>query len=444
MNGTKRQLQNFSFYDITGMESHLTAMAQKGWMLEKLGNFFWVYRRCEPRTLHFAVTYYPPASAFEPEPSEGQQTFTDFCDHAGWRLVGSNAQIMVFANDQEHPVPIHTDPLLEIESLERMAKRVIWVWVLLLVIMLFNLWMFVGRLLHDPIDLLSSPIQLFNGVTMSATGLYFAAELWPWLRWRKRARAAAEQGEFLPTRGHRKLLRVILCIILGSLLYVLLADRQPGYRTLLAVMTVGYVVLFAAVNGVRTALQKKKVSTGKNRAITLIVDVVLAIVLCVAIVWVIFHVDLSSMEPWEMAVTVGDLTGEPDGELIQETFFHSASFLLGQQDYFQHPRYDQPKTDIKTLRYTQLDVYFSPLYDMVLHDLFHEHDRFLPKGRQALSVWQEVDPTSWGAQTVYRQIWNGTPTDTYILCWPERIVELEPSWSLTDEQMAIAGGAFAP
>ncbi len=443
MNEKKWQLQTFSFYDITGMEAYLAAMAQKGWLLEKLGNFFWVYRRCTPQTLHFAVTYYPPASAFEPEPSEGQQTFTDFCDHAGWRLVGSNAQMMIFANEREDPVPIHTDPLPEIESLERMSKRVMWAWVMLLVIMLFNLWMFVGRLLHEPIDLLSSPVQLFNGITMSGMGLYFAAELWTWLRWRKRARAAAAQGAFLPTRGHRKLFRVVLCIVLGNLLYVLLADRQPGYRTLLLVLLAGYFALFAAVNGVRAALKKKKVSTGKNRAITLIVDVVLAIALSCSMLWIIFRIDFPSAETKEMVVTIQDLTGEPDTELIQESNFHSASFLLSKQEYFQHAPYGQPKTDTKSLHYTQLDVYFSPLYDTVLRSLFHKYDRFRSEDEQLLDAYQEVDPTPWGAEAAYRYVSNDKATRAYILCWPGRIVEFASSWFLTEEQMSIAGSAFA-
>lgn len=449
MKDRKWKLQTFSFYDITGMEAHLEAMAQKGWMLEKLGNFFWTYRRCTPQSVHFAVTYYPPASAFEPEPSEGQQTFTDFCDHAGWRLVGSNAQMMIFANEREDPVPIHTDPLPEIESLERMSKRVIWAWVMLLVIMVFNLWMFVGRLLHEPMDLLSSPLQLFNGVTMSAMGLYFAAELWTWLRWRKRARAAAAQGEFLPTRGHWKLFRVILYIVLGSLLYVLLADRQPGYRTLLLVMLAGYFVLFAAVNGVRTTLQKKKVSTGKNRTITLIVDVVLAIALSYSILWAVFRIDFPSMETKEMVVTVQDLTGEPDSDMIQETSFSSSSFLLSRQAYFQHPPFNQPKNDIKDLRYTQLDVHFPLLYKICLHQLLHQYDTYGdhdPNYDEArpFYVYQEVDAAAWGAETVYQRYSYGKPDFIYLLCWPDRIVEFEPSWSLNEDQMAIAGAAFAP
>ena len=41
MKETKRRMELYSFYDRTGMEKHLAKMAEKGWLLEKIGQFFW-------------------------------------------------------------------------------------------------------------------------------------------------------------------------------------------------------------------------------------------------------------------------------------------------------------------------------------------------------------------------------------------------------------------
>ena len=87
MNTKKRRLEYYSFYNHTGIERHLTEMALKGWLLESISNFYWTYCRIEPRNIHFCVTYYPRASDFDPEPSEDQQTFHDFCAHTGWKLA---------------------------------------------------------------------------------------------------------------------------------------------------------------------------------------------------------------------------------------------------------------------------------------------------------------------------------------------------------------------
>ena len=78
MKDMKRRLETYSFFDRTGIEAHLTSMAAKGWMIEKLTNFGWIYRRTKARQLTFCVTYYPDASVFDPAPSDKQNRFYAF------------------------------------------------------------------------------------------------------------------------------------------------------------------------------------------------------------------------------------------------------------------------------------------------------------------------------------------------------------------------------
>lgn len=122
MRTKKRRLETFSFYDRTGIEKHLTEMAARGWMLEKIG-MLWHYRRIEPQQLHFAVTYFPRASAFDPGPSADEQTFVEFCERAGWQKAASSAQLQVFWNVGPDPVPLETDAVLQVETISRAAKK---------------------------------------------------------------------------------------------------------------------------------------------------------------------------------------------------------------------------------------------------------------------------------------------------------------------------------
>ena len=69
MKNTKRRMEPLSFFDHTGISTHLEKMAARGWMLEKITNMGWIYHRIEPENIHFAVSYYPKASEFNPEPS---------------------------------------------------------------------------------------------------------------------------------------------------------------------------------------------------------------------------------------------------------------------------------------------------------------------------------------------------------------------------------------
>ena len=87
MKNTKKRLEVFSFYDHAGISKHLEKMAEKGWMIEQMSNFGWVYHRIEPKTVKFAVSYYPKASEFDPEPTDEQKTFHEFCAHTGWKLA---------------------------------------------------------------------------------------------------------------------------------------------------------------------------------------------------------------------------------------------------------------------------------------------------------------------------------------------------------------------
>ena len=59
MKNTKRRIEPLSFFDHTGISGHLEKMAAKGWMIEKIINTGWVYRRIEPKNIHFAVSYFP-------------------------------------------------------------------------------------------------------------------------------------------------------------------------------------------------------------------------------------------------------------------------------------------------------------------------------------------------------------------------------------------------
>lgn len=156
MKDKKRVWELFSFYDRSGLEKHLAQMAEKGWMLEDIGSFFWMYRKIEPQKLTFCICWYPKASALDPEPSEEQQTFYDFCEHTGWTLAGGFGQMQVFYNERPDPMPIETDPVMEVEGIHRSAKRTtLPAQLMLFSISLVNGGLFISRLLKDPIGILA-------------------------------------------------------------------------------------------------------------------------------------------------------------------------------------------------------------------------------------------------------------------------------------------------
>lgn len=117
------RMETLSYYAYTDIQNHLEKMALKGWMLEKIGSFFWKYRRTEPKQLHFCAYYFPDASEFDPHPSDTQKEFFAACEELGWKLAASSAQMQIFYNEEEYPAPIEADARVQLEAIQKSMKK---------------------------------------------------------------------------------------------------------------------------------------------------------------------------------------------------------------------------------------------------------------------------------------------------------------------------------
>lgn len=134
-----------------------------------------------------------------------------------------------------------------------------------------------------------------------------------------------------------------------------------------------------------------------------------------------------------LPLTIEDITGESDTGYTYERTEH-ASFLLG---YLEGRQWHVPDgTDALNLDYEILDVKAGFLYDWCLDVYLNEYD-------DEREIWQveyrPEDPAPWGADAVYRLWQEGEPDNDWLVCFGNRIVKLDPDWTLTPEQMALAG-----
>ena len=454
MKNTKRQLIPFSYYDLTGMERHLEKMAQKGWLLDKMSALGWRYRRIEPKKLHFTVSYCRRASAYDPEPTEEVQTFHDFCAHTGWRLAAEFGSMQVFYNDQEDPTPIDTDPAMEIQMVGREMKRALPFEILLL---LLGFWMggsWVYSLFHSPIDLLASPTNLFTGLCWLGLMVWSVADILTYLLWRRRAKQAAERGEFVPTRGCHRIMQVVMTLVILGVIYFFITARLPGLRLLTGAMILGFVVLFLAVNGTKDFLKKRKVSRRKNQAATIAVDVLLAVALMVGISYAAITLarngGFSLEADIEPPLTVADLTGEEDPRYIVRSHVEASAFMKVRE--FTERSHPGESVRLPELHSKAVDVYLPGIYGFCLRELLHERDDWegvTDDGTvvKPYYVYREIDPGLFGAQAAWQRYAGGEtgePTGDYLLSYPGRLVVLECDWELTAEQMAVAGAKLVP
>ena len=83
------------------------------------------------------------------------------------------------------------------------------------------------------------------------------------------------------------------------------------------------------------------------------------------------------------------------------------------------------------------------LYDWCVEELLHDRttgQRRQRTGRRCVYTYKAADPAPWGAEQAWQRWWavEDAPTGEWLVCWPGRIVVLEPGFELTREQIAKA------
>ena len=164
MKDLKYRWNTLCLYDYRGVEEHLSAMAAKGWRLEKAGNALWKYRRAEPASLRYAVTYNAGASQFNPGPTEGQESLEELCNAAGWTKVCDWFQMQIFSTEDTDAVPLETDEALRLENIHRsLGKSFLLTNLILLALGLFMSFSFLGTLFVKPLRVLERSGSLISG-----------------------------------------------------------------------------------------------------------------------------------------------------------------------------------------------------------------------------------------------------------------------------------------
>ncbi len=260
----------------------------------KITNYGWRYRRIEPKEVHFTVSYYTKASEFDPEPSESQKMFQDFCAHSGWKLACTSAQMQIFYNEEAEPTPIQTEPFLELESIHASVKKnFVPSYLLLLAISILQVVMFISSLREDPVVLLSNSARLFSGLCFSLLSLLLLVELFRYFFWYSKAKRAAEYGEFLNMPNTSGFQKIIFAIIFTGILYWIASSLLWGnsMQRWLAYFPFIYVpVLFLSVNGVKEFLKRRKASRSVNRTFTILTSFVSAFIMLGLVTFLLLRV----------------------------------------------------------------------------------------------------------------------------------------------------------
>lgn len=461
MKEKKRCFERFSFYDRDGITARLEKMAENGWMIVEIGNLGWVYRAIPPQQLHFAVTYFPKASEFDPEPTEEQRTFQEFCEYTGWKLACVSGKLQIYYNEQSCPTPIETEPTLEVQAIHRSAKGSFLIsYGLLLLVAIMNLGLWCWNFWENAIGTLSSPSSLLIVFANLILLTVCAVELICYFYWYAKAKKAAKHREFTKPISTGKVQNVLLALLLiGSALWFI--DYRWGGRferwiLITSVLSVWLPIL--VVREVHKFLKRRKASRGVNRTVTILASF-LAVFACTGlctsgILYASRHGAFAESEEEtyeyqgnifvaaqdEIPLKLEDLT-EVDPALYSTMRNGERTFLLGEYHMTQWPRFDAADyRELPRLDYDVVEVRFAPLYALCMKQLLTEKtEKPWNEGRE----YRAEPAQPWNAEEVYRLYdpeWEAS--EHYLLCYADRIVEVTFEWELTEAQKAVVGEKF--
>lgn len=452
-----RRLEYYSFYNHTGIERHLTEMAQKGWLLDSISNLYWTYRRIEPRDIHFCVTYYPKASDFDPGPSEEQQTFQDFCAHTGWWLACSWHQMQVFCNEKESPIPLETDPIMEVDTLHRACrKNFLPSYFLLLALGLLMGGYFLAEIYFAPVTLLSNSSQMLSGFAYLCLLVISLTELCTYFSWHRKAKKAAQDGMFVDTPSTKRIQQAVVIVLLFAAATWLLNLFTLSNRMLawiaVAILLSMLVIIFA-VNWIKHGLRKLKASRGLNRTLTLAACFLLPTVLMGGITYAgisgVFSNENQAV-PFDDSVIPLSITDfyDVDGQKYIVQNRNNETFLLGQRVVHIFGDWNaEGFHELPDIQYTVTTVKVPFLYEWCKAEMFRDldetDDKDIPVGHRL--VLKEQDPAPWGANSAYRLYQEeGWYLNWYLLCYEDTVVEIRFDWEPTAENMSIVGQKLSP
>lgn len=427
MRTTKSVIPTYEFHDRSGIQKYLEEQGRKGWMLESLGKYIWKFRREERKNRHFAVVYFPDADQFDPAPGEEEEIFREFCAHGGWNLAASNAQMQIFWSERENPIPIETDPVLEVENIHRAMKKggLVGYWLLILSAVL-QLVVQGMAIRSNVLQYLSHNLNLLMAATWSSLLFMLVYHLVHYYRWYKKARVMArEQNVFLETQSARLLTNALTALLGLGFLAVILTMKTPGEGLLLVISVAAVYGIIALTELVRRKMQKDGWDTHTNRKTTLVTTVVMVLVLYFIVApGMAEQLDVNKREGREetLAVTIWDLLG---GEKEDYGVFYltdQESCLLQYQRIHQYLD-GSVRTDVQ---YELVRVKIPFLYDLCLEKMLTVPD---------FMELREIDSAPWGADRGWQVMDEGNPREWYVLCYGNTIMEIIPTWEFTGEQI---------
>lgn len=448
----------FAFYDRVRIEQKLEQMSEKGWIIQKMGGYFWRYEKAEPKKRHVTVTYVADASEFNAAPTLGQQELEELAAQDGWELKAAWGQMQIYYHEQEDPAPMETDPVTQVETIHRAMKKNGIPGSLVNLLMSF-VWigLFCYDLIQNPAEFLSTPFKLL--LLPDALLMLLAAliEIIYTRQWYGKARKAAENGVYLDLGRHK-----VLTWILNTLCYGILLLMLFSFGDRWRMLGIGIITMLLAI-GVGSLIIKGIMKILKPRHFSKQVNLILSTALCGLVVFfmitgtVFTALHLGLMEEnksvgtyvkyglerkvyaEELPLQLQDLQETGEMQYSREKR-GSESIFVSHYNYRQWPLTEDAA--FNDLEYEVTEVKQPFVYDLCKWGILKSKDETDHGEVVFTDHYEAIDPASWQADEAYQLHWSDSVLNRYVLCYGNKIVQLNLDETPTAEQKQTVAEIF--
>ena len=449
----RHRMEGFSFYDYDNIAIHLEKMAQKGWMLEKIWNGFWKYRKIRPQKLKFAVTYFWEASDENMQHTENQEIFLESCEQAGWRLCAEWMQMQIFCSEQENPIPIETDEAAKLDNIHLcMSQQYLKTNLFLLLIMSVLSFSSGVNLIKTPLSALTISSIFWGTVFTVAFLVYLLWSILGYWNWYRASKASVRSGGrcVTLTRWNHWVTKGLILLSFFAVVLAFVTIYPLSDRIYVMVRIGLFLFMVAICSWLRVWMKKRKV----NQSFSTLVIVAVGVVCAAGI--------LSWKLGWEKSVWKEKLDPQPvdiylskygiewdvyddaiplrveDMKETEETVY---SYKWTRKDEsilakcYAAAQRERGEANAPELYYQIVEVRLPVLYDLCLNglqqdDWWVEDEEFFP-----------VEDERWQADRVYRKYVVGgaekTPLNEYLICWDRFLVRISLDWEPDSEDIKV-------
>lgn len=452
----KRQLIWYQIDDTEAISRHLEKMARKGWLLEAVDNWWYTYRRADPTEVRYTVTFFPDASIYDPGPTEGQETYIDYCRAAGWELAAAYGPIQYFRSARPDPVPIETDEAVKLAAIRRtMRKTFVLSYAALLLLPAANLPLTWKQFRLDPLDFLCSNFKLALFVLMTGITIFVIGMLLDYLIWVLRSQYSVARGGpcARPHTRFRLWFNAAMLAVCAAVLVVFFLDLA-GIRAALIFYLVIYGGVMLLARWVLRKLKGSGVSRSGIKGLFIAFAIVSGLVVGIGTPFLfvrladagMIHMGREPAETYTCTRGDGSFTRDVYHDELPLTL-EDLGFAVAPEDHCTyraeiarsplavHSEYTQEALNLDSklprLYYQTYETGWSWILERCWEALTEEEDN---------DPWplQALDPAPWGAEEAYRE----KDLTAYFLLYPDRIVTFRLVGDAAPRQLEVIAQAL--